>query len=128
VEPTEWRERVGQYLEARRLELGYSSRYQICEDVDLSEPWVRQMETGTVKRNDGSVTVPNPRGNKVHAYTRRLRWEPDAVDRLLAGEAPKELDDEPTPPWEELLEGQRELNVALREVRDELRRGREDTG
>lgn len=124
VEPSEWRERVGRHLEARRLGLGYSSRYQICENVDLSEPWVRQMETGVVKRNDGTVAVPNPRGNKVHTYTKQLGWKPDAIDRLLAGDEPVELIDEPAAPWDELLAGQREINAALRDLRDELRESR----
>jgi ribosome-binding protein aMBF1 (putative translation factor) len=72
--PDQWRERVGQHLERRREHLGYSSRYQIADGIPVSESWVRQIESGEVRRNDGTITTPNPRGNKLRAYLERLDW------------------------------------------------------
>lgn len=125
--PEDWRQRVGRHLERRRETLGYSSRYQVADGIPVSESWVRQMESGEVRRNDGTVTTPNPRGNKLHAYLDRLGWPPDAIDRLLGGEPPDSLAAPTThdgaPPWQELLDGQRAISERLERLADLLERG-----
>lgn len=128
MNPDDWRDRVGRHLEHRRQVLGYSSRYQVADGIPVSESWVRQMESGEVRRNDGSVTTPNPRGNKVLAYLDRLGWPPDAIDRLLAGAPPDALtelgpaDEEGSPPWDEILQGQREISDRLERLAELLER------
>lgn len=135
VTPHEWRDRVGRHLQHQRKAAGFSSRYQVeaaskmREDIAVvSESWVRQVETGTTRRNDGTVVAPNPRGNKLLAYLVLIGWPGDAIERLLNREDPSMLANhdrgEDRPPWEELIAGQREINEVLREVRDEMRRER----
>lgn len=82
--PEEWRERVGQHLESRREEMGYGSRRAAAEGIDVSEPWIREIETGVTHRDEG----PNPTKTKVWAYMDRLRWPRNAIERLLGGEDP----------------------------------------
>lgn len=95
VTPDEWREHIGRHIEARRLERGFSSRYQLeaasqgRDDLaDISESWIRQMETGRVRRHDGTEVAPNPRGNKVLTLLEFLGWKKDALDALAAGADP----------------------------------------
>ncbi len=124
MQSDQWREQVGRPLEERRLSRGFSSRYQICDGVDLSESWVRQMESGEVKRNDGEIVAPNPRGNKVMILMEQLAWPSDAIDQLLEGTAPEDLPDvEPMMTTDLLTATVRDLTAEVRLLREALREG-----
>lgn len=59
--------------------------------------------------------------------SKALRRPPDALSRIRDGADPGEFprgdDDEAPPPWEELLEGQRQITETLERLADALEQG-----
>jgi len=87
--PKQWRDKVGQYVEQRRKELGYSANKAAALTDDAVSPslW-RQVERGE-RHVDGKVAAPNPAPRRRAAMCKALGWTPDSIDRLLAGQEPQ---------------------------------------
>jgi hypothetical protein len=90
VNPDEWRERVGQVIEARRVALRMSVRGAAAA-AGFSEGQWRQMESGRRTVAAGQFVTVNPRPGTRAAACRVLRWTDDSIDRLEAGDAAEEL-------------------------------------
>lgn len=92
MSPEEWKERVGQHVQLRRMGRGFPSVRAAADPMpDLSEGAWRPVETG----RQGNGEVANPTLATQHAIARRLRWPLDFVQRLLSGEDPKDFPDTP---------------------------------
>lgn len=104
---------VGHAVRRRRESLGLTQ-----EGCGVSSSLVKQIEKGEAP-GEG-------RGSTRSKFMRALRWPPDALERLAAGADPHSLEqpgDPPiseTPPWEDLLAGQRKITEALERLAEQL--------
>lgn len=87
VTPEDWRQQVGRHVEDRRRLL-FPSRRAAASSSGVSEIVWRQVESGRRQIAPGTVIAPNPEQQTKVSISRRLQWEPDAIDRLLAGQPP----------------------------------------
>jgi hypothetical protein len=83
--PKEWRERVGQHVEARRKERRYRSVRAAAQAAGISETLWRQVESGRRQVAKGIVQTANPGPDKTAAICRALDWSDDSIDLLLQG-------------------------------------------
>lgn len=90
VTPEEWRDRVGQHVEARRTRM-FKSRRAAAEGSGVSEIVWRQVESGRRQLDADYIVAPNPNATTRGAIARRLKWPENALDELLAGRTPGEL-------------------------------------
>lgn len=93
--PVEWKERIGDAVAARRVELGLTSRYDAARRAEelgheASETTWRQIETGERRIEGGEVQAPNPRMKTQRAIAAALEWENGWLLDLLAGRTPKD--------------------------------------
>lgn len=91
--PVEWKERIGDAVAARRVELGLTSRYDAARRAEelgheASETTWRQIETGERRIEGGEVQAPNPRMKTQRAIAAVLRWDNNWLLNLLAGRQP----------------------------------------
>ena len=111
---------VGRALERRIRELGMTKAEVIRVSGVSFKSLAAYLEGAPIVRPD-----------KARGLARALRWPPDAIDRLLAGEDPATFD-EPTPPpaapaqqtpeYLALAAEVEELRTSLAELTEELRR------
>lgn len=90
----EWVERVGRHIAARRIQRGYRSAKAVDlktrgAPIHVSDVTWRQFEKGSWRSK--------PTANTTAAVAAILGWQPDFIDRLLAGEQPTEVDERPPP-------------------------------
>ena len=81
-----WRQVVGEPLEQRRMELGYSKR-AAARAAGISEITWRQLESGERQIAPGHHVEPTPEKLTKARACAAMQWSPDSIDRLLAGQA-----------------------------------------
>lgn len=86
MSPEQWREKIGQHVEARRNELRISVK-TAADRAGVSPTLWRWVESGTQKRG-GHELPPNPKPETLGAIATALRWPPEALDNLAAGQPP----------------------------------------
>lgn len=79
--------RLAQAVEARRKELQISPG-EFVKRTGLTAPALRNLRQGHVRQYQERLTAE---------VCRVLRWTPDSIDRLLDGDDPIPLDDDPQP-------------------------------
>lgn len=97
VTPQEWRRQVGQHIQARREAKRLSIR-AAAKAAGFSEGLWRQLESGRRVVDKDVVRTVSPKAATAAAACAALGWTPDSIDRLLDGNDPIPLDDDPQPP------------------------------
>lgn len=86
-----WREQVGQHVEARREQLGLSRR-AAAKRAGFSEATWRHFEAGEKKVAPDTIVPASFSARSRVGVCRALMWTDDSVDRLLRGEAAEVLE------------------------------------
>jgi len=120
-----WREKIGQAIRARRVQLGYLSVRSLEAQSGVSEGTWRTLERGW-RIEDGVRKAPNPGFATIVGVAEALGWEHDWLERL-------QRDEEPTlvrPPLSVVPDdAATQLLAEVRELRrlvEELRPGSDD--
>lgn len=75
-------QRLADAVDQRRRELGYTTWQALQDAAGISAQGLKNVRNGERRRYQDRLTVP---------LTRALRWTPDSIERLLAGDEPTEL-------------------------------------
>lgn len=109
-------EGIGQLILDRYEALGMTQA-DTARAANISDTTLREIERGDIRRR---------RAKTLHDLSAALRWPPNALARLLAGELPEDIGlqlgadtasaNGHVPPWEQLLAGQREIRDAIADL------------
>jgi len=100
-------ERLGQYVVARRVQLGYKTRQPFADALGISRRTLGDIETG--RRDKYEL-------NTIAALENTLKWATGSIDDILAGGEPTPIPDIPTTNGDNATPVVAERDEALRRV------------
>src|SRR6476620_11532078 len=74
-------ERLGQHIVSRRVALGYRTRTDLANSLELTVRTLADIENGVRKASPGTYAM----------LENKLSWAPGSIDTILAGGEPNEL-------------------------------------